>query len=124
MTINISDVTTRLKTFGYDAIENDIALIEYLIASVEQEILNFTNLEEVPEGLKYEWIDAVCGEFLKLAFGSKKLEGLDQIVKSIKEGDTTVTLAEGMSTESQFLSCIKALRLNKGAMVRHRVLTW
>lgn len=124
MKIELNDVTTRLKTFGYDATEEDAVLIVYLISSVEKEILNFTNLDEVPEGLKYEWIDAVCGEFLKLAFSAKKLDGLDQIVKSIKEGDTTVTLAEGMSAESQFLGCVKALRLNKGAMVRHRVLTW
>lgn len=124
MIIEINDVKTRLKTFGYEATEDDEGAIEYLVNKVGEDILHWTNLGEVPEGLKYEWIDAVCGEFLQLYLGMGKLENVPQVVKSIREGDTTVTLAENMSAEAQLLTCIKSLQLSKSAMVRYRVMRW
>ena len=119
-----TDVVTRLKGFGYTVVTEDDPLIDYMISKVEQELKNLTNLNEVPTGLKYEWADAVCGEFLSMKMATGKLENISQIVKSISEGDTSVTYSEKMTPEAQFLVCLESLKIDMSAVIRYRVMTW
>lgn len=119
-----SDVVLRLKGFGYEVVEGDDSFIDYLILHTEQEIKNLTNLTEVPEGLKFKWVDSVCGEFLGMKMATGKLENVSQVVKSIQEGDTSVTLAEGMTPEAQFFACLEKLKIDMSEIVKYRVMTW
>lgn len=119
-----TDVVTRLKGFGYTVVTEDDPLIDYMISKVEQDLKNLTNLNEVPTGLKFEWVDAVCGEFLSMKMATGKLENISQIVKSISEGDTTVTYSEKMTPEAQFLVCLESLKIDVSAVIRYRVMTW
>ena len=47
----IEEIKLRLASLGYEATVEDDGVIQYLIAKVEEEIKNGTNLSEVPEGL-------------------------------------------------------------------------
>ena len=120
----IDEIKTRLASLGYEAIDDDDGIIQYLILKVEEEIKNATNLSEVPEGLKYEMLEAVCGEFLQMALITGKLENIEQVVKSIKEGDTTITLGETMTPQSQLSACLRSFKLNKSALAKYRVFSW
>ena len=119
-----NDVVSRLKGFGYEVVEADNPFVDYLILRTEQEIKNLSNLNEVPEGLKFEWVDAVCGEFLRMKMATGKLENVSQVVKSIQEGDTSVSFAEGLTPEAQFLACLESLKIDMNAIVKYRVMTW
>ncbi len=120
----IDEIKIRLASLGYEATAEDDGLIQHLILKVEEEIKNATNLSEVPEGLHYEWVEAVCGEFLQLALITGKLENIEQVVKSIKEGDTTITLGETMTPQSQLSACLRSFKLSKSALAKYRVFVW
>lgn len=120
----IDEIKTRLASLGYEATTEEDDMIQYLISKVEEEIKNATNLSEVPEGLHYELVDAVCGEFLQLALITGKLENVEQVVNSIKEGDTTVTLSDSMTPQSQLSACLRSFKLSKSALAKYRVLVW
>lgn len=119
------DVVKRLKGFGYTVVETDNMFIDYLISKVEQEIKNLTNLGEIPLGLKYAWIDAVCAEFLNAQYVSGKLDNIEaMVVSSVKEGDTTVSYATSGSPQKQFLTMLDGMRLKPSEIVRYRVMVW
>lgn len=116
------DIIKRLSTLGYEATSEDDALIDYLIGAVYQSILNDCNINEVPKELKYVAIDMVCGHILqnKLAMGSIDVE---KAIKSIKEGDTTVTYADGSDPKS-YLSRYYGNLIRNKKLVRFRRLEW
>lgn len=120
----IEKITLRLLGFGYEMLEGDVALIEYLISKVEQDIKNATNLEEVPEGLSYCWVDGVCYEFLNLALSQGKIQNVDRIAKSIQEGDTTVSFDNELTPEARLLKAINALRITRSDTTKYRVMVW
>jgi hypothetical protein len=89
------DVVERLGQLGYVVSPDDEDAINFAIGITEWTIKNECNVDEVPEGLRYVFIDMACGEFL-----SKKKSGggsigidVEAAVKSIKEGDTQITYA-------------------------------
>lgn len=119
-----NDVVLRLKGFGYEVVSDDDAFIGYLISSVEQNLKNLTNLSTVPEGLHYEWVDAVCGEFLRAKLSTGKLENVGRLITSISEGDTSVSYSDKATPESQLLTCLDKLKINPSSVIRYRVMVW
>ena len=120
-------VKTRLKYLGYELAEADYSLVDFITTSTGQYIKNFCNVERVPMGLMYVWVDAICGEFLyqKKSMGALSDFDFERAVTSIKEGDTQVNLSEGQTPEQQFDACINAMRqIDVAEMLRYRRLVW
>ena len=98
MQLNVEMVTKRLESFGYTLKPNDEYTLEFLLEKTKLDILNFCNIKELPLELNYVAVDMVCGEFLleKKSVGALNLNDIDLnavAIKSISEGDTSVTYA-------------------------------
>lgn len=117
-------VIYRLKSFGYDAIDGDVGLIEYLTLKVEGEIKNFCNIEEVPEALTFDVAEAVCAEFLRLKLATDALPNVEGVVTSIKAGDTTVNYDSSSNAQVQLLGALESMSLDKGRLTRFRKMEW
>lgn len=129
--IEVEEVRDRLCQFGYEIKEDDDETITFDINKVENEIKNICNTNEIPYGLKHKAIDKVCGCFLgeKLASGSLKLNNIDMNavgIKTVTEGDTTVSAADGGDSKEQILSkFIADLReIDKNELYKYRKFVW
>ena len=120
------DVVKRLKTFGYEVTANDECLLDFLIEKTENYIKSYCNIDAVPDGLKYFAIERIVGEFLSQKKSIGQLDGIDveKVVRSISEGDTSVTYAVGDS-ESALDSVISRLMTRVAQeMLAYRRLSW
>lgn len=125
--INIVLVSERLNQLGYTEItEADTATLNYIYNTVCERVRNFCNISEIPEGLTYTVVDAICAEFLTLknisgGLGDEVKQG---IVNSITEGDVSITFADGGSIEAQFKAVIDGMALKDADLLRFRRLVW
>lgn len=117
------EIISRLKTLGYEYTEADADLITFLMAKVKERICNACNLDEVPEGLSKKAVDMVCSEFMLGKMATGQLEDVSGVLKSIAEGDTTVTFADGFSPAEQLKTYLMTLADEKG-LARYRKMTW
>lgn len=126
-------VTERLGQLGYKVTMEDYDQIDFELDKTLNYILNFCNLTDmgkIPEVLDFRIIDRVCGDFLYYKKNSGSLEGFnyEAVIKSIKEGDTTLTYAVGQgedTPENRFDAFVKSL--DRGFdkwLVPHRRLRW
>ena len=107
-------VIGRLGQLGYTATIADNEAIDFELTKILNYTKNYCNITEIPEILDPRIIDRVVGEFLFYKKNSGSLEGFnyDLVIKSIKEGDTTLTYAVGQgedTPENRFDSFIKKL---------------
>ncbi len=108
-------VVLRLAMLGYEVTEDDKPGLEYLISKCEKDILADINQKELPEGLFYTLVDMVAGQFMFNKKAAGDLEGFDfeAPVKSITEGDVSVTFASGSdgasSAEAHFDALLATL---------------
>lgn len=108
-------VVLRLAMLGYKVIEDDMPGLEYLISKCEKDILADINQKELPDGLFYTLVDMVAGQFMFNKKAAGDLEGFDfeAPVKSITEGDVSVTFAGGSdgasSAEARFDALLSKL---------------
>ena len=108
-------IISRLKHLGYTATESDYEAIDFELTKILNYVINnFTRTANIPETLEPRIIDRVCGEFLFYKKNSGSLEGFnyDAVIKSIKEGDTTLTYAVGQgedTPENRFDNFVKSL---------------
>lgn len=108
------DVIDRLKQLGYVATETDYDQIDFELKKIINYTLNYCNIQEVPEIVEPRLIDRVCSDFLYYKKNSGSLDGFnyDSVIKSIKEGDTTITWAVGQgedTPENRFDAFVKQL---------------
>jgi hypothetical protein len=89
------DVINRLKSLGYTVTDEDGFGLMFVIDKVTNTVKNECNISEIPDGLYHIAIDMVCGEFLLVKKKSGQLADFDveNAVKQIKEGDTSITYA-------------------------------
>ena len=128
--ITIENIIDRLKQLGYTVVETDYEQINFHLNYMIDYTLNYCNITEIPEIVEPRLIDRVCCDFLFYKKNSGTLDGFnyDTVIKSIKEGDTTVTYAVGSgedTPENRFDSFVK--RLERGYdkwLVPHRRLRW
>ena len=94
--LNYDDVVLRLLSLGYELQEDDEFTLEQAMIETEQYIMNYCNLESVPEGLNYVATDICCGSFLQTKASMGELDGFDveSAVSNIQEGDVTLTKKE------------------------------
>ena len=123
-------VIARLKQLGYTATELDWEQIDYELDMVLNYVKNYCNRIDIPEILDYRIIDRVCGGFLYYKKNSGSLEGFnyDAVIKSVKEGDTTITYAVGQgedTPENRFDTFVKQLERGFDKWITpHRALRW
>ena len=125
-----NDVISRLKMLGYSPNEDDYPAIDYELNEVTKYTLNYCNITEIPTIIEPRLIDKVCSYFLYYKKNSGSLEGFnyDAVIKSIKEGDTTLTYAVGQgedTPENRFDAFVKKLELTYDKWITpHRRLRW
>ena len=124
------DVIKRLGYLGYTATEADYDHIDFELQKTIDYVMNYCNITAIPEILNLRIVDRVCGEFLYYKKNSGSLEGFnyDAVIKSIKEGDTTLTYAVGQgedTPENRFDSFVKSLERGFDKWITpHRRLRW
>lgn len=124
------NIVDRLKQLGYTAAAEDDKAIQFELTKILNYVKNYCNITNIPEILDPRIVDRVCSEFLFYKKNSGSLEGFnyDTVIKSIKEGDTTLTYAVGQgedTPENRFDSFVK--RLERGFdkwITPHRRLRW
>ena len=94
--------------------DSDHDVIEFELDKIMNYVKNYCNITEIPPIVEPRMIDRVCSEFLFYRKNSGSLEGFnyDAVIKSIKEGDTTITYAVGQgedTPENRFDAFVKSL---------------
>lgn len=128
--VSREQVISRLKMLGYTATMDDYDHIDYELDKTINYVMNYCNIQTIPEILYPRIIDRICADFLYYKKNSGSLEGFnyDAVIKSIKEGDTTLTYAVGQgedTPENRFDSFVKQLERGFDKWITpHRRLRW
>lgn len=129
--VDRNQIINRLKQLGYTATEADNEQIDFELTKILNYVVNnFTRTTTIPEILDPRIIDRVCSEFLFYKKNAGSLEGFnyDNVIKSIKEGDTTIQYAVGQgedTPENRFDALVKALERGFDKWCApHRRLVW
>ena len=120
-------VVAKLLKLGID--EPDNFILENSIEKVKLYIINKSNQKQVPENLKYVWIERVIGEYLvfMLRIGKLEIDALDfgRIAKEISEGDTKVAYDNTKTSGDKFEVYTTYLQTyNEDEIKRYRRLVW
>ena len=124
------NVIDRLKQLGYSYTETDNEQIDFELEMTLNYVKNYCNITEIPEILDKRITDRACAYFLFYKKNSGSLDGFnyDAVIKSIKEGDTTLTYAVGQgedTPENRFDSFVKSLERGFDKWITpHRRLRW
>ena len=128
--VSREQVIKRLKMLGYAATPEDNDQIDYEMNMILNYVKNYCNITDIPEILDPRIIDRICSDFLYYKKNSGSLAGFnyDAVIKSIKEGDTTLTYAVGQgedTPENRFDSFVKKLERGFDKWITpHRRLRW
>ena len=128
--VDKNTIVKRLAMLGYTATPEDDASIEFELTKILNYVMNYCNRQDIPEILDKRITDRVCSEFLFYKKNSGSLEGFnyDNVIKSIKEGDTTITYAVGQgedTPENRFDNFVKSLERGFDKWITpHRRLRW
>lgn len=128
--VSREQVISRLKMLGYVASLEDNDHIYFELSKTTDYVKNYCNITEIPEILDYRIIDRICADFLYYKKNSGSLEGFnyDAVIKSIKEGDTTIQYAVGQgedTAENRFDAFVKQLERGFDKWITpHRRLRW
>ena len=125
----VESVLFRLVSFGHQPTKDDVFSIAYGSQKVRNHILNQTNQGKIPEGLFEIAVDMVCGEFLNGMYlcGTLNMDGLDfsGIVKSVTEGDTSVSFDANGQDDEKIVKLIAWLMGGKGCdLLCYRKMRW
>lgn len=122
----IDEAVEILEAYGYTVTDADKVILGMIEGSTTAHIKNATNLDEIPDGLKSQVVDTIVAHFLR----AKKLispESLnfEKLVKSISEGDTSVTYDGEKSAEERLDDWIESMiTACERDLARYRRLTW
>lgn len=125
--ITLDKIKERLLMLGYPATAADDAMLTYIWNTVQRSVLLSLNILEVPESIENIVIDKICGEFLANKRATGPITGFDvgTAIKSIAEGDTTVTYDANTSPEAQFDMLLKWLISGRDSvLLRCRRIRW
>lgn len=129
----ITDITEEVKkhieSVGHEIVETDSFLISEAIEKVKNKIRNKTNQKEVPQGLKYVWVNQSVGECLnfKIKIGKLQIESLnfERIAKEITDAGVKVSYDDTMTTGAKFESYLNNLiTYGEDQFYKYRRLVW
>ena len=128
---NIKDKVVKLLTkIGYTPTEEDDFLIDFSIDKVENDIKNYCNIGEIPDGLVYVFCYRITGEFLNAMknSGSLDIENMKlntAFVTSISIGDTSTSFSDKNSDENRINSLISyLLTTGQDSIHAYRCIKW
>lgn len=112
--VDRQNIIDRLEQLGYVATEEDYGQIDFELVKTLNYAMVYCNITVIPDILDPRIIDRVCGDFLYYKKNSGSLTGFDYdaVIKSIKEGDTTITYAVGQgedTPENRFDTFVRSL---------------
>ena len=128
--VSREQVIERLGQLGYTASKADNDTIDFELNKILNYVKNYCNITTIPEILDPRIIDRICSDFLYYKKNSGSLEGFnyDAVIKSVKEGDTTLTYAVGQgedTPENRFDAFVKSLERGFDKWITpHRRLRW
>jgi hypothetical protein len=128
--VSREQVIGRLEMLGYNATVEDNNHIDFEMTKTINYVMNYCNITDIPEILDPRIIDRICADFLFYKKNSGSLEGFnyDAVIKSIKEGDTTIQYAVGQgedTAENRFDTFVKQLERGFDKWITpHRKLRW
>lgn len=93
--LNCEALRERLSDMGFETEENEESRLMSALERAEMSIMNAINCEKVPDELRFTLLDIAAGEYL---LAVKSREG-GKIVKSVSEGDVSVTFGDESDTD-------------------------
>lgn len=126
---NIENITVRLAAVGYtyDA-SKDSAILALLWEEVIREICHACNISKVRTCDYAEVERVVTFRLLQIKLKTGTLDGVEvqEIVKKITEGDTTVEFVNSNTSATDYLSAYFAENsaISKNLIASHRKLVW
>lgn len=104
-------VTQRLLSLGHTVVPEDGWLLGFAVQKAESCFKIHCNLDVIPDELRTVEVDMICGEFLLAKKQSGRLEGyeFEAAVKSISEGDVSVSYSGDSTPEQQFDTLLQRL---------------
>lgn len=107
-------VTDRLALYGVT--EPKTELVTYAIGKATEYVLNFCNIDEIPDRLAFATAGVACAGYIDTA----RITGLieDSAVSSVRVGDTQVTMGSETPSWSGIVDAINAGA--RAELVRYR----
>lgn len=95
----------KLNAYGYEGV--DVKSLTMAALEVREFILNYCNIDKMPRGLLYTWVNMTCASYLDLYIIKNYVnvdEGDDKAaitgaLASITEGDVSVTYKDNTSSD-------------------------
>lgn len=93
----------KLNGYGYEGVDLEMLTLHAL--SVREFILNYCNIEKMPLGLKFTYVNMIMASYLELYVVKNYVNGSDNekeiaaAVASITEGDVSVTYKDNQSSD-------------------------
>ena len=93
----------KLNGYGYEGV--DVEMLTLHALSVREFILNYCNIEKMPNGLKLTYVNMICASYLELYVVKNYVNSEDNekaiaaSVASITEGDVSVTYKDNASSD-------------------------
>lgn len=93
----------KLNGYGYEGV--DVEMLTLHALSVREFILNYCNIEKMPNGLKFTYVNMICASYLELYVVKNYVNSEDNekaiaaSVASITEGDVSVTYKDNASSD-------------------------
>lgn len=123
------DVIIRLQSLGYDINEGDGVTLENAIRETVHYIKAYCNIKEIPKELYDTAVDMAAGRLLrdKLATGSGVCGNIDfddEGIKSLTEGDVSVTFSDSSGKTSRYENLIARLCNKNDVLICYRRVRW
>ncbi len=115
--MDLDALRQRLSDMGFEVEENEEEELERAWERAETGIRNTVNCEKVPEELRFTLLDIAAGEYLLAAKSKTGGDG----VKSVSEGDVSVTFEE-MNDTDRLID--RLLESGREEMLSFRRLVW
>ncbi len=122
--MGVKEFVESLGVTWKDTYNNIVAQIEN---EVDEYIKNYCNISSVPSGLANTKFNMVVGRFLNQLYSFGLLTGIEfeNVVSSIKEGDTQVNFSTGSTPTSIFQSYVNGLKnADANTLIKYRKLVW
>lgn len=93
----------KLNGYGYGSV--DVEMLTLHALSVREFIINYCNIEKMPKGLKFTYVNMICASYLELYVVKNYVNDSDNekaiaaSVASITEGDVSVTYKDNASSD-------------------------
>lgn len=125
----VNNIYQYLVSLGYTPTADDSFLIAYYIIDQSYSIQTVIDTTTMPDGLNTTLINRVCGYFLSAKISSGEISSdnfsYDDIVSSLKEGDTQVNYDTSTNKNALLKQLLDNLKLSGADVIlKYRRIKW